>query len=95
MEYKNAALFWGLIAVILLVVLVILIMLCCYCCPCCPYYKKDKSVSTPKENIRTYVRNGEGEDLRDARYVGVLKSAGERIKSASKEGKSKARFTKA
>ena len=33
------------------------------------------------------VRNGNGEDVKDARFVEVLKSAGSRIKSASNEGK--------
>ena len=39
--FKNAALFWGLMAVLALIVITILITLCCYCCPCCYYYKKE------------------------------------------------------
>ena len=44
--------------------------------------------STSPSDLRILnVRNGNGEDVKDARFVEVLKSAGSRIKSASKEGK--------
>ena len=41
LEYKNAALFWGLIAILALIVIFILIMACCFCCPGCYLYKKE------------------------------------------------------
>ena len=43
------------------------------------------NMSTEDIKVLT-VRNGEGEELKDARFVEVLKSAGKRIKSASSEG---------
>lgn len=41
LQYKNAALFWGLIAILGLIVLFIVIMACCFCCPGCYLYKKE------------------------------------------------------
>ena len=53
---------------------------------CCS--KTIRRHSTSPSDLRILnVRNGNGEDVKDARFVEVLKSAGSRIKSASKEGK--------
>ena len=41
LQYKNAALFWGLIAVLIVILLLILIMTLCFCCPGCYLYKKE------------------------------------------------------
>ena len=41
LQYKNAALFWGLIAVLIVILLIILIMALCFCCPGCYLYKKE------------------------------------------------------
>ena len=76
------------LAVILsvLLVIVILFVLCC-CCPTCPCYK-DSSVNkvgpATEEDIQILtVRDGEGKQLQDARFVEILKSAKSRIKSAT------------
>ena len=55
---------------------------------CCS--KTIRRNSTSPSDLRILnVRNGNGEDVKDARFVEVLKSAGSRIKSASNEGKKK------
>ena len=41
LQYKNAALFWGLIAVLILILLLILIIAFCFCCPGCYLYNKE------------------------------------------------------
>ena len=40
------------------------------------------------------VRDGEGQELKDARFVEVMKSAGTRIKSATSDGNFKLLFQK-
>ena len=41
LEQRNAALFWGLVALCLLIALVVFIMLCCCCCPGCPGFRNE------------------------------------------------------
>ena len=41
LQIRNAALFWGLIALVLLILLVVSILVCCYCCPCCYCYNAE------------------------------------------------------
>ncbi len=41
LKYKNAALFWGLIALLILIALVLIVALLCFCCPKCYLYKKE------------------------------------------------------
>ena len=50
-----------------------------------PSTKSRPSTATDIKVLK--VRNGDGQELRDARFVEVMKSAGKRIKSASSDGK--------
>ena len=50
-----------------------------------PSTKSRPSTATDIKVLK--VRNGDGQELRDARFVEVIKSAGKRIKSASSDGK--------
>lgn len=84
LQYKNAALFWGLIAILVLIFLFILLMTICFCCPGCYFYKSKlgmKSNTRPESGSSTTsgikvlkVRNGDGQELKDARFVELLKS---------------------
>ena len=100
---KNASLFWGLIIFCLVVVIIIIVIICCNCCPGCYYYnendrKKRKTgdletntlsdpTQDPEITVLT-VKNERGEDLKDAKFVEIIKSAKNRIRSAISRGSS-------
>ena len=97
LRQRNASLFWGLIIFCLVVVIIIIVIIFCNCCPGC-YYYNDKSKQKGKlEDLETTfdskrteegditvlaVRNEKGENLKDAKFVEILKSAKNRIRSA-------------
>eukprot|EP00095_Tigriopus_kingsejongensis_P012458 maker-scaffold696_size110080-snap-gene-0.13 protein:Tk12458 transcript:maker-scaffold696_size110080-snap-gene-0.13-mRNA-1 annotation:"cad86_drome ame: full" len=92
LESKNAALFWTLVTLCLIIAALILITLCCYCCPGCYYYKGDKvnsvGVLGSEGDIQVLtVTDGEGRELKDARFVEIMKSAKDRIRSAASLGR--------
>lgn len=86
LEYKNAALFWGLITILAFIFIFIVLMTLCFCCPGCYFYKSKlgiKSASRRPDSVTSIssgikvlkVRNGDGQELKDAKFVEVLKSA--------------------
>ena len=97
LRQRNASLFWGLIIFCLVVVIIIIVIIFCNCCPGC-YYYNDKSKQKGKlEDLETTfdskrteegditvlaVRNEKGENINDAKFVEILKSAKNRIRSA-------------
>lgn len=89
LEYKNAALFWGLISVVALIVFFFILVIMCYCCPCCVLYKKDLNPKkndqpeTPEDIKVITVKDGQGQDLKDARFVEMFRNAHRRVRSAS------------
>ena len=93
LQYKNAALFWGLISILALIVIFILILACCFCCPGCYLYKKDKTQPSQmgsSDDIRVLtVKNESGQELKDAKFVEVLRSAGRHIRTASARARRK------
>ena len=77
LEKKNSSLFWGLVIFVCVLFLVVVVVLACYCCPGCYLYKEDGK----KDGLAVLaVKNRLGKEIRDAKFVEVLKSARDRIR---------------
>ena len=77
LEKKNSSLFWGLVIFVFVLFLVVVVVLACYCCPGCYLYKEDGK----KDGLAVLaVKNRLGKEIRDAKFVEVLKSARDRIR---------------
>lgn len=78
LEQKNSSLFWGLVIFVCILFLVVLVVLACYCCPGCYLYKEDLKKDGGLAVVA--VKNRLGKEIRDAKFVEVLKSARNRLR---------------
>ena len=89
LKQKNSSLFWGLVIFCIIIFIAVLIILFCNCCPGCYFYNShygmERSKKDNDENDITVltVKNGQGQELKDAKFVEVLRSAKNRIRSAT------------
>ncbi|XP_059097433.1 cadherin-86C-like isoform X1 [Tigriopus californicus] len=92
LEQRNATLFWALMLICLFLAALVFLALCCYCCPGCYYYKGDKvnsvGIHGSERDIRVLtVTDGAGRELKDAKFVEIIRSAKDRIRSAASMGR--------